>query len=103
MILTTTDYITGKKTEILGMVRGSTVQTKHIGRDIMASLKTIVGGEIKGYTSMINQARDVAINRMIKEAEEKKADAIINVRFVTAEIMPGAAEVMAYGTAVKLK
>ena len=103
MIITTTPTIEGKKLEIIGMVRGSTVQTRHIGRDILAGLKTLVGGEIKSYTDMINKARDEAIDRMIADAKKKKADAIVNVRLVTAEVMQGAAEVLAYGTAVKIK
>jgi len=104
MIITTTDYIPGKKVkEILGIVKGSTVKAKHIGKDIMAGLINIIGGELKGYTEMINEARDEAIKRMEQEAKELNADAIINVRLITSEIMQGAAEIVAYGTAVKLK
>lgn len=104
IILTTTETIPGKTTkEILGVVRGSTVQTRHIGKDIWASLKTIVGGELKGYTEMVTQARDEATKRMAQEAKKRGADAVVNVRYVTAELMPGAAEILAYGTAVKLK
>ena len=102
MIITTTDFVPKKNVkEILGVVRGSTIRAKHIGRDIMAGLKHLVGGELKGYTEMISEARDQAIERMKAEAEELGADGIINVRLVTAEVMQGAAEVLAYGTAVK--
>ncbi|USN45161.1 MAG: YbjQ family protein [Candidatus Woesearchaeota archaeon] len=104
MIITTTETIPGKKaTKILGVVRGSTIRAKHIGRDIMAGFKTLIGGEIKSYTSMINEAREEALDRMIAQAKELNADAIICMRLVTAEVMPGAAEVLAYGTAVKLQ
>ena len=97
----TTDYITGKNLETLGMVQGSTVQSKHIGRDIAASFKTIVGGELKGYTEMMNEARKTATARMIEQAEAMGADAVICVRFASSAVMDGAAEIMAYGTAVK--
>ena len=97
----TTDYITGKNLETLGLVQGSTVQSKHIGRDIAASFKTIVGGELKGYTEMLNEARKVATARMIEQAEAMGADAIVAVRFASSAVMDGAAEIMAYGTAVK--
>ncbi|MBI2208765.1 YbjQ family protein [Candidatus Woesearchaeota archaeon] len=104
MIIANTDYVAGKKIkETLGIVRGSTVRAKHIGKDVMAMLKQIVGGEITGYTQMINEARDEAVKRMVEEAKKLKADAIVNVRFATSDIMQGAAEVMAYGTAVRLK
>ena len=101
MKLYTTDYITGKQFETLGLVEGSTVQSKHIGRDIAASFKTIVGGELKGYTEMMNEARKTATARMIEQAEAMGADAIIAVRFASSAVMDGAAEIMAYGTAVK--
>lgn len=101
MKIYTTDYITGKNLETLGMVQGSTVQSKHIGRDIAASFKTIVGGELKGYTEMMNEARKTATARMIEQAEAMGADAIIAVRFASSAVMDGAAEIMAYGTAVK--
>jgi len=101
MILATTDFIAGKAvTEYKGFVQGSTVQSKHIGRDFMAGLKTIVGGEIKGYTEMMESARQVAIQRMIQDAEQKGANAIIGVKFQTSAVMQGASEIMAYGTAV---
>ena len=101
MKIYTTDYITGKSLETLGMVQGSTVQSKHIGRDIAASFKTIVGGELKGYTEMMNDARKNATDRMIEQAEAMGADAIIAVRYSSSAIMDGAAEIMVYGTAVK--
>ena len=101
MKIFTTDYITGKQLETLGLVEGSTVQSKHIGRDIAASFKTIVGGELKGYTEMMNDARKKATDRMIEKAEALGADAIICVRYASSAVMDGAAEVMAYGTAVK--
>ena len=97
----TTDYITGKTLETLGLVEGSTVQSKHIGRDIAASFKTIVGGELKGYTEMMNEARKKATARMIEQAEAMGADAIVGVRYASSAVMDGAAEIMAYGTAVK--
>jgi uncharacterized protein YbjQ (UPF0145 family) len=103
MITTTTDYIPDRKVkEVLGVVKGSTIRAKHLGRDIMAGLKNIVGGELKGYTEMISEARDQAIKRMLQDAEKLKADAVINIRFGTADLMQGAAEVLVYGTAVKL-
>jgi uncharacterized protein YbjQ (UPF0145 family) len=101
MKIYTTDYITGKNLETLGLAQGSTVQSKHIGRDIAASFKTIVGGELKGYTEMMNEARKVATARMIEQAEAMGADAIIAVRYSSSAVMDGAAEIMAYGTAVK--
>lgn len=104
MIICTTDKVEGKTiTETLGLVKGTIVQSKHIGRDVMAGLKTIVGGEIKGYTEMINEARSVATERMIEEAKKLDADAIVGVRYATSEATQGAAEIFAYGTAVKLK
>ena len=101
MILVNTDYIEGKKFEMLGLVKGSTIQSKHIGKDIGAGLKTIIGGELKAYTEMMDQARAIATSRMTAEAQALGADAVINIRFATSAIMQGAAEVMAYGTAVK--
>ena len=103
MILVNTDYITGYNLLMLGLVKGSTVQSKHIGKDIGAGFKSIVGGELKGYTEMMEDARREATARMIREAEGMGADAIVNVRFTTSSITPGAAEVIAYGTAVKFK
>ncbi len=101
MILVNTDYITGKTFEMLGLVKGSTIQSKHIGKDIGAGLKTIVGGELTGYTEMMNEARAIATKRMVAEAEGLGADAIINIRYASSAVVQGAAEVIAYGTAVK--
>ena len=101
MILVNTDYISGKELEMLTIVKGSTIQTKHIGKDITQSFKTLVGGELKEYTLMMNEARELATKRMIAEAEALGADAIVNVRYATSSIMQGAAEVIVYGTAVK--
>ena len=101
MILVNTDYISGKELEMLTIVKGSTIQTKHIGKDISQSFKTLVGGELKEYNNMMNEARALATKRMIAEAEELGADAIVNVRYATSAIMQGAAEVIVYGTAVK--
>jgi len=103
MILTTSDKIPGKEIrETLGLVKGSTIKAKHIGKDILAGLRNIVGGEIKEYTEALNEARKVAVERMTKEAEELRADAIVCVRFTTSQVMSGAAELLVYGTAVKL-
>ena len=101
MILVNTDYITGKELEMLGLVRGSTIQTKNVGRDITQSFKTLVGGELKSYTQMMNEARALATKRMVEEAESMGADAVVNIRYASAAVMQGAAEVIAYGTAVK--
>ncbi|MBQ1232606.1 MAG: YbjQ family protein [Clostridia bacterium] len=101
MKIYTTNYITGKNLETLGLVQGSTVQSKHIGRDLAASFKTIVGGELKGYTEMMNEARKIATARMTEQAEVMGADAVIEVRYSSSSVMDGAAEIMAYGTAVK--
>ncbi|MBW2998917.1 YbjQ family protein [Candidatus Woesearchaeota archaeon] len=102
MLITNNEDI-GKEYTVLGIVKGSTVQSKHIGRDIMAGLKTIVGGEVKGYTEMLEDAREKATKRMIEEAESLKADAIINVRYTTSAVMQGMSEILVYGTAVKFK
>lgn len=101
MILVNTDYISGKTLSMLGLVKGSTIQSKNVGHDITQSLKTLVGGELKAYTEMMNTARALATKRMVEEAEELGADAVVNVRYASAAVMQGAAEVMAYGTAVK--
>ena len=101
MILVNTDYITGKTLEMLGLVKGSTIQSKHIGKDITQSFKTLVGGELKAYNDMMNDARAIATKRMVAEAEELGADAIVNIKYSSAAVMHGAAEVIAYGTAVK--
>lgn len=103
MILVNTDYITGKELTMLGLVKGSTVQSKNIGRDITQSLKTLVGGELKAYTEMMDVARALATKRMAEEAEALGADAVVNIRYASSAIMAGAAEVIAYGTAVKFK
>lgn len=103
MLISTTGQVAGKQIkETLGMVRGNTIRAKHIGKDIIAGLRTIIGGEIKEYTEAMNDAREQALSRMIAEAETLGADAIIEVRFTTSQVMTGAAELMAYGTAVKL-
>ena len=103
MILVNTDYITGREFDMLGLVKGSTIQSKNIGRDITQGFKAIVGGELKAYTDMMNEARALATKRMVAEAEQMGADAVINIRYASAAVMQGAAEVMAYGTAVKFK
>lgn len=104
MKLYTTDVIYGREiSESLGIVKGEVVQSKHIGRDLLAGLKTIVGGEITGYTEMIREARKIATDRMIEEATKLGADAIIGVRYSSSSVMDGASEIVAYGTAVKLK
>lgn len=103
MFLITTEIIKGREIgEVLGLVRGNTIRARHMGRDIMAGLRNIVGGEIKEYTRMLSQARNQAVERMVKEAEELGADAVIGMRFTTSQTMSGAAEILAYGTAVKL-
>jgi uncharacterized protein YbjQ (UPF0145 family) len=101
MILVNTDYITGKQLEMLGLVKGSTIQSKNIGKDLTQSFKTLVGGELKAYTEMMNEARALATKRMVAEAEALGADAVVNVRYASSAVMQGAAEVIAYGTAVK--
>ena len=104
MIITNTEFVTGKEIkEILGLVKGNTIQAKSIGKDIKAGFRHIAGGEIKEYTEMLAESREVALKRMKDKAEKMNADAIINVRFMTSAIMGGAAEILAYGTAVKLK
>ena len=101
MILVNTDFITGKELETISLVKGSTIQSKHIGNDIMQSFKTLVGGELKAYNEMMNDARALATKRMVAEAEELGADAVINIRYASSAVMQGAAEVIVYGTAVK--
>ena len=101
MILTTTEQIPGKTYEILGIARGSTIQSKNIGKDIGQSFKTLVGGELKSYNEMMNEARALATKRMVEDAEAQGADAVVCMRYVSASVMQGAAEVMAYGTAVR--
>ncbi len=101
MILVNTETIPGKELNLLGLVKGSTIQTKNFGRDITQSFKTLVGGELKAYNQMMNDARALATKRMVEEAEALGADAILNIRYASASVMQGAAEVLAYGTAVK--
>ncbi|TET55355.1 MAG: YbjQ family protein [Dehalococcoidia bacterium] len=102
MIVVTTEQIAGKRiTETLGLVKGSTIRARHVGRDIVAGLRGIVGGEITEYTVMLAQAREDALQRMIEQAEKMGANAIVGARFVTSMVMSGAAEMVAYGTAVK--
>lgn len=103
MLMTTTEQIPGKECEVLGMVKGATIQSKNIGRDFGAGLKSIVGGELTGYTEMMEDAREIAVKRMQEEAAKMGADAIVCVRFSTSAIMQGAAEVMAFGTAVRFR
>ena len=101
MKLLSIDYVPGQEIEALGMVKGAIVQTKHLGKDFMAGMKTLVGGEISDYTEMLNEARQIAVKRMVDEANEMGADAVIGIRYGSAQMMQGAAEVVAYGTAVK--
>ena len=101
MILVNTDYIEGRKFEMIGLVKGSMIQSVHVGKDIVNSFKTLVGGELTSYTEMMNEARALATKRMVMEAEELGADAIVNIRYASSAVMQGAAEVIAYGTAVR--
>lgn len=103
MILVNTDYIPGKDFEMLGIVKGSTIQSRNLGRDITQGLKTLVGGELTSYNEMMNEARALATKRMVKEAESLGADAVINIRYASSSVMQGAAEILVYGTAVKFK
>ena len=103
MLLLNIDYVPGKEVEPLGLVKGTVVQSKNFGKDFMAGMKTQVGGEIVGYTEMLTEARQIATKRMVDEANALGADAILNIRFGSSAVMQGAAEVIAYGTAVKLK
>ena len=103
MIIVNTEEIPGREiSEVLGLVRGNTIRARHIGNDVMAGLRNIVGGEVKEYTKMISEAREDSLKRMVEEAEALNADAVVNVRFTTSQVMSGAAEILAYGTAVKL-
>lgn len=101
--MVTTETISGKELETLGLVRGSTIQSKNIGRDITQGFKTLVGGELKAYTEMMNEARAIATKRMVEDAEGLGADAVVCMRYASSAVMQGAAEVIAYGTAVKFK
>ncbi|WP_111573402.1 heavy metal-binding domain-containing protein [Halanaerobium saccharolyticum] len=104
MIIVNTEEIAGEEiVEVLGLVRGNTIRARHIGNDIMAGLRNIIGGEVKEYTQMISEAREEALKRMLEEAKKLDADAVVNLRFTTSQVMGGAAEILAYGTAVKLK
>ena len=103
MLLLNIDYVPGKELEALGMVKGTVVESKNFGKDFMAGMKTLVGGEIVGYTEMLVEARQIATKRMVDEAVEMGADAVINIHFGSSSVMQGAAEVIAYGTAVKYK
>lgn len=103
MILTNIEYLPGKEIGIIGIVKGSTIQTKNIGRDITQGFKSMVGGELVAYTQMLNEARALATKRMVEEAESLQADAVINVRYTSSMVAAGAAEILAYGTAVKVK
>ena len=103
MLLLNIEYVPGKEIEALGVVKGSVVQSKNLGRDFMAGMKTLVGGELEGYTELLNEARQIATKRMVDEAEALNADAIINIRYGSSSMMQGAAEVVAYGTADKFK
>lgn len=103
MLIVNTESISGKELEMLGLVKGSTIQSKNIGKDFTQGLKTIVGGELKSYTKMMDQARSIATERMTAEAETLGANAIVAVRYSSSSVMQGAAEVLAYGTAVKFK
>ena len=103
MILVNTDYISGKEFEMLGLVKGSTIQSKNLGRDISQGLKTLIGGELKAYNEMMNEARALATKRMVDEATALEADAVVNIRYASSAIIQGAAEVIVYGTAVQFK
>ena len=101
MMLVNIDYLPGKEIEVLGIVKGSTIQTTHFGKDFMSAMKTLVGGELTGYQELLTNARQLATKRMVDEAEALGADAVVNVRYASASVMQGAAEVICYGTAVK--
>ena len=103
MLLVNIDYLPGRELEVLGIVKGTIVQSKNFGKDFMAGMKTLVGGEITGYTEMLVEARQLATTRMVDEAEALGADAVVNVRYGSSSVMQGAAEVIAYGTAVKYR
>lgn len=103
MLLLNIEYVPGKEIEALGLVKGTVVQSKNFGKDFMAGMKTLVGGEITGYTEMLVEARQIATKRMVDAAEALGADAVVGLRYASASVMQGAAEVIAYGTAVKFK
>jgi uncharacterized protein YbjQ (UPF0145 family) len=101
MILVNTDFISGKEIETISIVKGSTIQSKHIGKDLMSGLKTLIGGELTSYNEMMNEARALATKRMVEEASSLGADAVVAIRYASSSIMQGAAEVIVYGTAVR--
>lgn len=101
MLIVTIDHVPGKEFEVLGVARGSTVQSRNLGRDIMAGFRTLVGGEVRDYAEMLAEARQIATGRMVKNAEEMGADAVVGMRYASSSVMQGAAEVISYGTAVK--
>ena len=101
MILVNTDYISGQELETIELVKGSTIQSKHLGKDILQALKSLIGGELQSYNEMMNEARAIATKRMVEEAYNLGADAVVNIRYASSAVMQGAAEVIAYGTAVK--
>ena len=103
MLLLNIDHVPGREIEALGIVKGTVVQSKNFGKDFMAGMKTFVGGEIESYTAMLNEARQLATKRMVDEAEKLGADAVLNVRYASASIMQGAAEITVYGTAVRYR
>lgn len=104
MIVVNTDFVTGKKVkETLGLVRGNSIRAKHLGKDIKAAFRGVTGGKIDEYVEMLSESREEAVNEMVEKAEKMNADAVINVRFMTSSVMGGAAEILAYGTAVKLE
>jgi len=104
MLVTTQEVVANHDVvETLGLVRGNTIRARHIGKDILAGIRTIIGGEVTEYTKMLAEAREQALNRMIAEAKRKGADAVVGVRFTTSAVLQGSAELLAYGTAVKLK
>jgi len=104
MIVVSTDFVPGKRiVKTLGLVKGNTIRARHIGKDVLAALKNMVGGEIEEYTKMVAESREQSLDRMVEQARELGADAVINVRFTTSSMMQGASELLAYGTAVKLE
>ncbi|MGS0745485.1 YbjQ family protein [Syntrophomonas erecta subsp. sporosyntropha] len=104
MIVVTTETVTGYRiTKVLGLARGSCIRAKHLGKDIGAALKSLVGGELQGYSQLLEESREDALSRLIEQAEKMEADAVVATRFVSSQIMTGASEFMAYGTAVKLE
>jgi uncharacterized protein YbjQ (UPF0145 family) len=103
MILVNTDFITGKELETLGLVKGSTIQSRHLGNDITQAIKSLLGGELKVYTEMMNEARALATKRMVEDAGKLGADGIVNIRYASSAVTQNAAEVIAYGTAVKFR